>query len=216
MHPFVRAIWALATGYQNKLSFILDRYHGLAATPQLQQVYPVRTLCYIQIQGYEDLRGIAIAPPPDDTFAAVDAVPDFMQILVDLQRGTFHTSNGWVPLPSAYVEAPGTASTASSTVAGGGSVVSALTAPTAAVQTRVVNPANDATFNDMPLRGALAPLTRANRPPRNDAGREFCVGWWCKGGCYSSCGRRNTHVPFVSPAERERLLAYVNAHLRME
>ena len=156
----------------------------------------------------------------------MDAVPDFMQVLVDLQRGTFHTSNGWVPLPSAYVEAPvlaaptprssGTASTAPSTVAGGGSVVLALTAPTTAVQTRVVNPANDATFNDMPLRGALAPLTRANRPPRNDAGREFCVGWWCKGGCYSSCGRRNTHVPFVSPAERERLLAYVNAHLRME
>lgn len=89
-HPFLRACWALAMGYQNKLPFILDRYHGLAATPHLQQAYPARILRSIQIQGYEYFRGIVITAP-DDVVAAV----------VDLQRGTFHTSNGWVPLSMA-------------------------------------------------------------------------------------------------------------------
>jgi hypothetical protein len=230
VHPFARSIWALAMGYQNKLPFILDRYHGLAGSPQIQQAYPARILRSIQIQVYEYLRGIMIAAT-DDAMASVDAPPDFTQLLLDLQRGTFHTSNGWVPLPSAYVvvapavvpqpgrPAGGTVSTASTTTAGGGgaSVVSALTAETAAVaQTRIVNSVTDAAFNDMVLRGALGPLTRANRPPRNDAGHEFCVGWWCKGGCYSSCGRRSAHVPFASPGERERLLAYATAHLRQE
>ena len=194
-HPIVRACWALAMGYQNKLPFILDRYHGLAATPHLQQAYPARILRSIQIQGYEYFRGIMIAAP-DDITTAVDAAPDFTPLLVDLQRGTFHSSNGWVPLPMAYVEAPvlaqsyapssRTASTAVST-SGGASVASgvsaltapSLTAPTAATQTRVSNPVTDASFNDAVLRGALGPLTRANRPPRNDAGGEFCVGWWC-------------------------------------
>ena len=85
-------------------------------------------------------------------------------------------------------------------------------ATTAIAQTRIANPVTDASFNGMVLRGALGPLTRAN-PPHNDAGNEFCVGWWCKGGCYSSCGRRSAHVPFASPAERERFLAYATAHL---
>ncbi|KAI2493228.1 hypothetical protein MHU86_21302 [Fragilaria crotonensis] len=228
VHPFVRSIWALATGYQNKLPFILDRYHGLAGSPAIQQAYPARILRSIQIQVYEYLRGIMIAAA-DDIAVAVDASPDFTQLLLDLQRGTFHTSNGWVPLPSAYVVAPviaiqparsaGTITTTSTTTGGGGSVasgVSALTAATTAVaQTRSTNPVSDPTFNDMALRGALGPLTRAHRPPRNDAGNEFCVGWWCKGGCYS-CGRRSAHVPFASPGERERLLAYATTHLRLE
>ena len=229
--PFVRSIWALSMGYQHKLPFILDRYHGLSGSPLLQQAYPPRILRSIQIQVYEYLRGIMISGPAEAD-AAVDAAPDFSQLLVDLQRGTFHTSNGWVPLPSAYVVAPagptfahttaGTVSTAPTTTAGGGggsvsSGISALTnATTAIAQTRIANPVTDASFNDMVLRGALGPLTRANRPPRNDAGSEFCVGWWCKGGCYSSCGRRSAHVPFASPAERERLLAYATAHLRQE
>ena len=160
----------------------------------------------------------------DDLMAFIDTPPDFGQLLIDLQRGTSHTSNGWVPLPAAYVVAPvvahssarsmSTMSTAPSTTGGGASVasgVSALTSASAApiAQTRIQNPGNDAAFNDVALRGALGPLIRANRPPRNDAGNEFCVGWWCKGGCYSSCGRRSAHVPFASPGERERLLAYV-------
>ena len=164
-----------------------------------------------------------------EIFPAVDSAPDFSQLLLDFQRGTFHASNGWVPLPSANVVAPTvaysvgtTASTAptASTGTGGRSVasgVSTLTTPTvAAPQTRIPNPITDAAFNDMVLRGALGPLTRAHRTPRNDAGNEFCVGWWCKGGCYSSCGRRSAHVAFATPSERERLLAYANTHLRQE
>ena len=39
-HSFVRSIWALAMGYQHKLPFILDRYHGLSGSPLIQQACP--------------------------------------------------------------------------------------------------------------------------------------------------------------------------------
>ena len=49
----------------------------------------------------------------------MDDAPDFGPLLRDLQRGTYHTSNGWVPLPAEYMVAgtavvgsPGTVSTA--------------------------------------------------------------------------------------------------------
>ena len=41
-----------------------------------------------------------------DGFCAVDDVPEFAPLLQDLQRGTYHTSNGWIPLPLAYLVAP--------------------------------------------------------------------------------------------------------------
>ncbi|KAI2512410.1 adenylate kinase [Fragilaria crotonensis] len=53
-----------------------------------------------------------------------------------------------------------------------------------------------------------------HRPPSNDAGNEFCVAWWTKGGCFPNCGRRLTHRAFASAAERTRLLAYVREHLQ--
>ena len=231
-HPFVKAVWRLATGYQGKLPFILDRYHGLGSSPLIQYAYPSRILRYVQVRAYEYLRFINTSPNEDLEWN-VDNAPDFEPMLMDLQRGTFHTSNNWMPLPAAYVVAPattylatrstGTVATASTTTGGGGasvtSGVSALTTATTTpsnTQTRIPNPNNDAAFNNLTLRGALGTLVRANRPPRNDAGNEFCVGWWCKGGCYSSCGRRDAHVPFASTGERERLLTYVTTHLHLQ
>ena len=101
------------------------------------------------------------------------------------------------------------------------SVISALTvastaggtATTRAAQTRQPNEAPDPEFSALNLRSGLGPLLRTNRPPRNDAGHEFCVSWWCKGGCYTACGRRAAHVPFASNAERTRLMAFATAHL---
>ena len=112
---------------------------------------------------------------------------------------------------------PATDSTAGSSVAP--SVESALTVTSGArsgatpAQTRHVNVTADGDFTDITLRGGLDPLLNANRPPRNDAGHEFCVGWWCKGGCYTQCGRRASHVPFVNAVERMRLLDFVREHL---
>ena len=39
------------------------------------------------------------------------------------------------------------------------------------------------------------------------------VGQGGGGGCFSNCGRRSTHVPFASPAERTRLLDYVRERI---
>ena len=168
----------------------------------------------------------------DGGFRAVDDVPDFAQLLQDLQRGTYHTSSGWVPLPPMYLVTPvqfprAIGSTATSVMpspaldSSVASVVSALTvastaaggAATRATQTRQPNEAQDPEFTALNLRSGLGPLLRTTRPPRNDAGHEFCVSWWCKGGCYTACGRRAAHVPFASDAERTRLMTFARAHL---
>ena len=39
-------------------------------------------------------------------FTEVDEAPDFGLLLTDLQRGTYHTSNSWIALPSEYLTAP--------------------------------------------------------------------------------------------------------------
>ena len=227
VHPFVQALWDLAVGFQNRLPFIIDRYHGLGATGNAYQSYPARILRTVQIQGYEYFQGVGASI---GGFEAVDKAPDFTQLLQDLQRGTYHTSNGWVPLPSEYMVTMASLASAAGTVtlstsgSSTASLVSALTAPTTApqagasrsaapTQTRHVNATVDANFGAVTLRGGLGPLLRAHRPPRNDAGHEFCVAWWCKGGCYTACGRRAAHVPFANTVERTRLLEFVREHL---
>lgn len=228
VHPFVQALWNLAVGFQNRLPFIIDRHQGLGASGNAYQSYPARILRTVQIQGYEYLQGVGASM---GGFGAVDNAPDFAPLLQDLQRGTYHTSNGWVPLPAEYMvamvplsmAAPAMGSVTVSTTAGSSaaSAVSALTTPTTApgtrsaapTQTRHVNTAIDTDFSGAILRGGLGPLLRAHRPPRNDAGHEFCVAWWCKGGCYTACGRRAAHVPFANATERARLWDFVREHL---
>jgi hypothetical protein len=82
------------------------------------------------------------------------------------------------------------------------------------VVARITNPQTDAEFNEMTLRpGGTRNILREHRPPTNDAGHEFCVAWWTRGGCFPNCRRRAAHVPFASPSERTRLLTFVRAHL---
>ena len=227
VHPFVQSLWNLAEGFQNRLPFIIDRHQHLGASGNAFQSYPARILRTVQIFSYEYLQRVGATS--DDHFDAVDAAPDFQMLLQDLQRGTYHTSNSWVPMPAEYMVAGtmsagsgmagGTVSTGASS--GTHSMVSALTATTigtaartaAPAQTRQVNATADADFTSLTFRGTLGPLLRANRPPHNDAGQEFCVAWWCRGGCYTACGRRAAHVPFANDAERTRLLSFVQEHL---
>ena len=58
VHPFVRAIWELTTGFQTRLPFIMERHQGLGLGSALYQAYPARILRTVQIQGYEYLQRI--------------------------------------------------------------------------------------------------------------------------------------------------------------
>lgn len=225
VHPFVKSLWTFANGFLNRLPFILDRFHGLTGGPIPQQ-YPSRILRTVQVLTYEYMQRITTSVAG---FAEVDEAPDFGPLLTDLQRGTYHTSNVWISLPSEYLEVAPTASIGrssstlatvpSSTAHSSHSVVSGLTTAVssssqpATPQTRIVNPAPDAAFQAVTLRPRLGELLRIHRPPLNDAGVEFCVSWWCKAACFSACSRQRSHVPFASPAERSRLLQHVTTHL---
>ena len=192
-HPFVKSMWMFANGFLKRLAFILDRYHGLAGNPAQLHYPAARVLRTVQILTYEYMQRIAASTVG---FAEVDEAPYFSTLLTDLQRGTYHTSNAWIALPSEYLAVPAVAppplviraptlaaTVAASTGGSAVSIVSGLTtaaptrgaATTAAVQTRVPNPAPDATFQTLPLWPRLGDLLRIHRPPVNDAGVEFCV-----------------------------------------
>ena len=187
--------------------------------------YFARILRAIQIGAHEYLQ--QVATNADDSVVGVDA-PNFASLLQDLKRGTFHLSTNWIALPDEYLlpaaNMPSTQTVSTRSGRGAATTTSAASAATTVSSltqeatresvVRVPNIVPDAEFAALTLRsGGTRAVFRAHRPPANDAGHEFCVAWWTRGGCYPNCGQRDTHRPFVSTAERARLLAYVREHL---
>lgn len=231
-HPLVDAMWTTALGLQNIAPAVTDRYQALAGMPGVAQMYFARIVRAIQVGVHEYLQGVATNIV--DSVVGIEK-PNFAALLQDLRRGTFHQSTNWIPLPLEYgggSTTPHTASTGSgsasrtttgggtsvpgSGVSTGGTAVSSITHETEQRErfSRIENPSPDNEFATLVLRaGGTRTILRANRPPANDAGNEFCVAWWARSGCYPNCGRRNTHQPFASAGERSRLMAYVRQHL---
>ena len=224
-HPFVESMWALSVAFQNSTPFIAERYNQLSRTPGLGTTYPARILRAIQLSVFEYLQQVAIS-----VGAGVGGIdlPSFATLVQDLKRGTFHLSTNWIGIPEAYLDPvavpggansriPSVAGTSASSITSGRTSVSALTTETGTVApvSRIANPTVDAELSSILLRpGGARAVMRTHRPPLNDAGHEFCVAWWTRSACFPNCGRRITHVPFASPAERGRLLAYVHEHLQ--
>lgn len=227
-HPFVEAMWALVAGLQNGAPIVKERFYVLTSRhPAVALLYHARIVRAVQVTVHEYMQRVACNVAAGIT--GVD-VPSFPTMLQELQRGTFHNSTNWIDIPDAYLDplptqatlrgvsvitASGGASTAATHVSTR-SGMSSLTTETRTTVARIDNPAGDAELAGIPLRaGGTRHLLREHRPPANDAGNEFCVAWWTKGGCFPICGRRATHVPFASAGERNRLLAYVRAHLQV-
>ncbi|KAI2491521.1 hypothetical protein MHU86_23049 [Fragilaria crotonensis] len=231
-HPLVDAMWTTALTLQNHAPAVTDRYQALVGVPGVSQTYYARIVRAVQLGVYEYLQGVATNLV--DSVMGVEK-PNFAVMLQDLRRGTFHLSTNWIPIPPEYVMGSSTphtlsassASTGSRSAAGGASAMGSgasasstamssitLDSPQRESVTRIENPAPDPEFAALTLRsGGTRTILRANRPPSNDAGNEFCVAWWTRSGCYPNCGRRNTHQPFASTSERARLMTYVRQHL---
>jgi hypothetical protein len=230
-HPLVRALWHLAETFAARLPFLAERHH--AQPPgEVYNSYPTRILRHVQVRTSEYFQRIASA---NAGFDAVDNAPSFDEMLEDLGHGNFPTARCWLPLPPEYASmftppttsSGATLSTAHTTVptsvarttagasaSGISSVSGDGTANTPRpVQQREANPNPDPGFLDLQLRPRLGELLRLHRPPTNAAGQEYCVSWWAKGACNTQCSRRATHGPFASPAERNKLLNHVKAHL---
>lgn len=224
-HPYVEALWSTAVTLQNIAPFVTERYNDLARNQIVNVTYFARILRAVQMSAHEYLHGVSTNVA--ETAAGVD-VPSFATMMQDLKRGTFQNSTNWLPIPPTYMDpgpAPsahraasttaGVPTTAGSTASVTNTTVSTLTGETPrTVVARITNPQTDAEFNEMTLRpGGTRNILREHRPPTNDAGHEFCVAWWTRGGCFPNCRRRAAHAPFASPSERTRLLTFVRAHL---
>jgi hypothetical protein len=223
-HPYVQAVWDLATKFHQRQPFIVERY--LEATRLgPYSTYPARILRYVQVQGEEYFQAIAAATAG---FQAVDAVPNFTPLLLHLQHGTFQHSSEWYPIPAAYLDqvahtsaGGGTVTNTPPTVSSGlggasRSTISSVTGPpSASVRSndRLSNPTVDAEFTALTLKPRIRDLLRLHQPPTNGAGHPMCVSWWCKGGCYPNCSRRLAHVPFTNAQERGKLLRFLKDHL---
>lgn len=227
-HPFVETMWALATGMQNSAPFIAERYNNLVAHPGITSTYYARIIRAVQLSTFDYLQQVAISV--GSGVAGVEQ-PSFHAMMQDLRRGTFHLSTNWIDIPATYLEPlvvtasvrtasggsvpTGVSTTGASSIASVRTGVSGLTTEGTPRAMRVDNPNPDTEFTSMTLRaGGSRVVLRQHPPPRNDAGNEFCVAWWTRGGCFPNCGRRTTHANFASPAERTRLLGYVREHLQ--
>jgi hypothetical protein len=216
-HPFVDTMWALVASMQNGAPFITERFHALARNPGIASTYHARIVRAVQVCTHEYMQ--AVACNVVDSIEGVE-LPSFASLVQELKRGTFQNSTNWIDLPEAYLDTSppsrgGTVATqASSTRSGVSALTSDTTTSPRTSVNRVDNPTVDAEFSGLSLRpGGTRNIMREHRPPTNDAGNEFCVAWWTRGGCFPNCGRRDTHVPFSSPTERSRLLAYIRTHL---
>ena len=232
-NPFVQCMWLLASTFHDRLPLYLSQLHSLAGTPWAD-VYPAHVLRHVQVNVCEYLQALQQVGNGGTELETAPELPTFKELLRDLQRGAFHMSSSWLPLPPSVTVEPsavhtgagtsvGTRTTRASTAA---STTSSITAATGGSRTTgggaststtqgafVTNPARDAEFDALTLRPQMRDLLRAHPRPTNDAGNEFCVSWWGRAGCYTNCGRAATHRPFANPGERTRLLAHVRAHL---
>ncbi|KAI2500160.1 adenylate kinase [Fragilaria crotonensis] len=225
-NPFVKSMWLLGNKFHERLPHYLGHHQGLAGTPWWD-VYASHVLRHVQINVFEYLQALQVSGGRG-RYGCTGA-SFISRVTRDLQRGCFHMSSSWLPLPAAVTADASTAfrgeantvgtrttraSTAASTTSGltastgGGRASSGASGATAPQGTYVANPARDPEFDTLQLRPQMRDLLRAHPPPANDAGNAFCVSWWGRGGCYTNCGRASTHRPFANPGERTRLLAH--------
>lgn len=226
-NPFVKCMWLLASAFHERLPHFLSQHQALMGTPWAK-IYPAHVVRNVQIHIYEYLQALQVGGAGEGASPAT--LPSFQELLRDMQRGSFHMSPSWLPLPASVTVDPTMAPNAGgphtvvtrTTRASTASTTSGLTSvtggggglpPATTQSTYVANTARDAEFDALQLRPQMRELLRAHPPPANDAGNEFCVSWWGRGGCYTNCGRAATHRPFANNAERTRLLSHVRAHL---
>lgn len=189
-------MWTLANTFSARLPVYLGQHQLLRGTPWYE-VYAAHVVRHVQINVYEYLQELQVAG------GEIPKAPTFQELHRGMQRGSFHMSAEWLPLPASVTLEPqlvtvsplGVASVNTrSTRASAASTGSGLTATTTIGRTGgtaagasnaqgsyVPNPARDTEFDALQLRPQMRELLRANPPPRNDANNEFCVSWWGRG-----------------------------------
>ena len=222
LNPFVELLWHLCAAMLNAAPYISERYQQVARIPAVANVYFPSIVRAVQVGVQEYLQQVGTNVV--EGYTGVD-LPDFRTLVNDLRRGTFQYSSNWVPLPEGYLEPTRggggvsrtviTNTTEASSVSSARTGVSSITTEASRVPiARIDNPSPDAEFGSITVRpGGTRPILRDHRPPTNNAGNEFCVAWWLRGGCFPNCNRRATHVPFASANERTRLLTFCREHL---
>ena len=227
-NPLVAALWRLYAAITNAAPFVTERIQQIVGAPAVTRYYYACIVRAVQVSVHEYMHGVSVNVA--ESHVGVEPL-EFRALVQELKRGTFQFSSNWVPFPEDCLEPVRGVSVSSHGASGVPSVVpasgassassgrtgmSSLTADSSRVPvTQVDNPGPDAEFRrSITVRpGDTRPILREHRPPSNDTGHEFCLSWWLRGSCYPNCRRRAAHVPFASPAERTRLLAFCREHL---
>ena len=100
-HPFVEALWKVATGLKDVEPFVTDKYNELAGVHNLTSVYYTRIARAVQVCSHEYLHRLATndTDPTDGI-----EVSKFDSMLLDLStRGTFQNSINWMDIPALYM-----------------------------------------------------------------------------------------------------------------
>ena len=99
-NPFVAYMRTLANTFNERLPLYLGQHQGLRGTPWYE-VYPAHVVRHVQINIYEYLQTLQVG---DGTSAVT--LPSFQGLHQSLQRGSFHMSSEWLPLPSSLTVEP--------------------------------------------------------------------------------------------------------------
>lgn len=106
-NTFVRCIWLLAnnSSFSEHLPYYLTQHQALILGMPWAEVYPAPgpcPPCHVQINSmHEHLQALqvgAVTPEP----------PSFLELLRDLQKGSFHMSSSWLPFLPTSVTVPPT------------------------------------------------------------------------------------------------------------
>jgi len=226
-HPVVTAfqeMWNLM-----RSSIREDLHSALEHRGYVKPTHILRSVQLIMYTWFSHRRA-KLTPPPPDFKVIIHQILMQVYVLPMLPLPLYQLAypkrlnSGQGTVATASLSSSGTAS-ASVATSSSGSTVSGLTTasgnptnlntPGGSRGARIANLAPiPALVNLVPSSTKLRDLMGSTAPPLLDNGREMCLSYLLRGGCWSNCRRIDQHIPTLSGSEQQRLKDYLAQRLR--
>jgi hypothetical protein len=219
-----RDFWKLLSlSYRQELQQVID------IKRHIKPVHVLRSVQVICHNWFTQRRAQLTLPRPDFT-AILHNIALSTYILPHLPPTLYRLAYPKpLPMPAPSLTSISTSSgsgTAASTNSSGGSggstsgsVISALTMPTALGSqqrvSHVINLSPDLTLTQLIEPGVkIRDLIGSDPPPLLDNGQQVCLSHLLRQGCWSDCRRASTHNHVLTAAKKARIAAYINTQSR--